>query len=263
MAIIASIGYTPKATQEHYLIQYTHAIINRGVYANDFHLERSAVALAAYHGYTKLLKVLLIDGRCCPCEGKPHAVRAAVSNGQHESLKLLLDHPHPARKRLLYALRQESRADPGDATALWKAIQHRDVWAVQYLQEHGAKVSDYHLIGKNLRHFQSVLKVMYPSSNFNAWSKIMHWTFPATDRQTLEWIYICHAIPDSKNGSKITHTPSINDDQVMLPLEVLLHVFSFVGRFWWTSKGNNPYRPPKVGTKEEVHKHWHTERASI
>lgn len=51
MAVKASSAYGPKRWQDELLVNYTQALMVRGMDPNDRDEKESAVALAAYYGY--------------------------------------------------------------------------------------------------------------------------------------------------------------------------------------------------------------------
>lgn len=220
-AIDASSAYTPKSRQERALVAYTQALVSRGIHPNDqTRFGRSAVAGAAYYGYTQLLELLLNQGNCSVSKGHPHALLAAVSNGQHESMRIMLRY---RKEELLPILKQEEwnysrktfvRGTKSDNT-LRTALQHNDATALRLLREcANIQVSD-RCFWLNLRKLPELVQTIYPNTNVYAWSKSLHWTFPMGDRHNLNWMRY-HVVPHST-----------------FPLEVWMHVFAFIGRGWW------------------------------
>ena len=220
MAIKASSAYGPKWRQDQALVKYAQAVIERGIPPND-HDNRlgSAVAMAAYFGYPRLLRLLLDTG--CPLDdGDPHAIQAAVQNHQHECIRLLLqERPEQVRARL----HQETLASwkIPKPTTLKLAICAGDVEAARLLKPHGAKVLI--LFHYNMeKKWTNILKELYPNQNILAWSRQLHWTFPAADRRMLNWLW--HALKKQQQASS----------SQTLPSEVWRRVFGFIGRGWWS-----------------------------
>ena len=229
MAITASTAYGPKAKQERALIAYARAVMARNVPLNDQDdSRRSAVAAATYYGYADLLKLLLIETNCTVTEGEPHALLAAVSNGQHDCMKLLFDHRsneicallHSESIRHFSKIPHSSYWGPKKVSTLYKAISRKDLDAVRLLREQSdVMLSDWDLWRRPDTHkkLEWVLQELYPHTNIQHWRKELHWSFPLTDRHVLNWMW--HSLKQD------------NDHQ--LPTEVWLRVFGFVGRFWW------------------------------
>ncbi|CAB9508215.1 expressed unknown protein [Seminavis robusta] len=233
MAISASTAYTPKEKQERLLMDYTRALVGRNVDPNDIFScvdssHRSAVACAAYHGYPKLLKLLLVDGNCSVTLGTPHALMAALDNGQHECMTILLEHRKEEFQKILYK-EELAHCGGGDKhveakflieNTLEKALIRRDVTAVQILRDQGnVMISDYCFIRRRSNKnkiLQNLLQAMYgPDENVMAWSKWLHWSFPTTDRRMINYLW---------------HLIAPNSD---FPKEVWLNLLSFMGRGWW------------------------------
>ena len=100
MAISAAHAYG--ASKEDALTAYCEAVIARGLDPNDEHHGTSAVVQASYCGYCKVVEALLLAG--CSADGRGphgHAVMAAVRNGQHHTLALLLRHPSARALKVL------------------------------------------------------------------------------------------------------------------------------------------------------------------
>jgi hypothetical protein len=191
---------------------------------------RTKVAVPAYHGYLQLLRFLLVAvGVRIDDEEQEHAVLAAVRNGQHDALQMVL------RKRLdeVKTLVQRESDSHNRMTTLGKAFQKEDLACVQMLRlQAGAQLSDpdYRVLApdaiskkREKGHLCVILKAMYPTLHDSIWnwSKTTHWTFPTSDRQMLNWLWhtFLHSFANTQQGS--------------LPAEVLLRIFSFVGRGWW------------------------------
>ena len=73
--------------------------------------------------------------------------------------------------------------------------------------------------------FDTLFNRLYPTiSNVRYWRKELHWsfpTFPTIDRETMNWLWHLHYPPDN---------------QEIIPSEMLLRVFSFFGRGWFTCR---------------------------
>ena len=226
MAIKASTAYGPKSRQEQSLIDYTRAVMARGIAPND-HDERygSAVSMAAYFGYPKLLKLLLDAG--CPIinDGDPHALRSAVKNTKHECIRVILqERPDEVRAQL----RKESKASwlAQTPTTMKEAIFQGDIEAVRLLRQQNAMVLILYKKG-NKKKWTTVLKRLYPDRNVSHWSKELHWSFPGVDRRMLNWLWYALEKQNEKQDTS-------KKNAAVLPSEVWLRVFGFIGRNWWS-----------------------------
>jgi hypothetical protein len=222
MAVSAASAYG--ACREEFLLEYARVVTDRGLDANDSHGHslaqhgNTAVALAAYHGYVRLLGYLLDVGSSLDSNGMyGNAVEAAVRNGQHEALELLL-RTRPDDVALLFANDRFS-------LILRRAIYKDDVESVRILIKKGPckpTMSDRHMmsmrnLGKDRTHVWPVLQQLYPTlHNVVGWTKPLHWSFPTADRQALNLLW--HTVGCCGN---------------VFPGEVWLLVFSFTGRGWF------------------------------
>jgi len=233
MAIAASSAYG--SSRESELLSYVQAVVARGLHANDAHQRNPSVVLAAYHGYHRVLRALLDEG--CHLDGVGeygHAVLAAVRNGQHESLEIVLQArpaAGPSATALLASCRRACNS------VLFLAIERRDVASLGLLRDAGVRLSDYDLVCLNLKRFERsrfepMLQALHPgSASVVRWSKELHWSFPATDRAVMNLIW---------------HTLRRVD---LLPDVLWLLVLSFVERGWWASRQQ---RPPAAARLESV-----------
>ncbi|CAB9530048.1 expressed unknown protein [Seminavis robusta] len=232
-AISASTAYTPKGKHERLLMDYTRALLQRNIDPNDLNRwQRSAVSCAAYHGYPKLLKLLIVDANCSVTLGTPHALIAAVENGQHECMTILLEH---RKEELLTILNKEENDGASDKmirgkhpeSALEKTVARRDVTSVQILRDQGnTRMSDSCYWYHRQKVLPSLLQAMYDGHDENilAWSKCLHWSFPTTDRRMINYIW---------------HLIAPNSD---FPKEVWLNILSFMGRGWWMDASSSARR---------------------
>jgi hypothetical protein len=212
-AIAASTAYKPKDKQERLLVDYTNAIVSRKIDPNDLNqFGRSAVACAAYHGYTIVLRILL-DAGCSATTGHPHALYAATENSQHECMELLLDE---RKQEMVPILREEQRRKlyQNFSNTLDTAFCSRDVAAVQLLRDKGeARLPD---VYRHRKSFFDVLEALHPHCNVLAWSKPLHWSFPTGDRRMINWIW--YLIQPSSQ----------------FPQDVWINILGFLGRGWWS-----------------------------
>lgn len=227
MAIKASTAYGPKKRQEQLLIDYTNAVIARGIPPNDYDDRLgSAVSMAAYFGYANLLK-LLLDAGCVIVDDReaPHALRAAIKNTKHECIRVLIAE---RRDELRAQLHKESLASwrAPKPTTLKEAIFQGDIEAVRMLRDLNTKA----LIlfkNNNKRKWTTILRKLYPekSTNVYAWSKQLHWSFAGADRRMLNWLW--YTLKKQKETDVTANRPT-------LPSEVWLLVFGFIGRGSWS-----------------------------
>lgn len=227
MAISASSAYG-RRQQEKWLLDYARAVMGRGIDPNDNDDGgKSALGLAAYHGYTELLALLLTSG-CSVTTGffhprsSVHPLSLAVKNGQHESIRLLFqERPNDIRS----LLQKDVTGGTGlFLSSLGVALTRGDHEAVRLLRElGGAQCSDVDICAnEGRRKMLNTLQRFYPdTTNILQWSQPLHWSFPTTDRHMLNWLwYTCHRQQDPNS----------------LPSEVWLRVFGFIGRGWWASQ---------------------------
>ncbi|KAL7538022.1 hypothetical protein ACHAWF_005979, partial [Thalassiosira exigua] len=102
IASAASASGKVRAEKEGDLGGYVRTAIERGLPLNDVHNGQSAVELAAYHGFLQVLALLLDEG--CPLKKnglRRNAVSAAVRNGQHSALEIILSKRTEEARRVL------------------------------------------------------------------------------------------------------------------------------------------------------------------
>lgn len=222
MAIAISAASTYGACGEAKLLEYAHAITDRGLDANDSHeyFGNTATTLAAYHGYVRLLEYLLDLGSSLDSNGiYGNALEAAVRNGQHAALELLLQ-KRPNDIAILFANDRFS-------FALSIAIRARDTKSVRILTTNGPckpTMSDRDVkisFGKDRTRRFPMLRDLYPNlQSVVSWSKPLHWSFPTSDRHALNLLW---------------YTAGCKGE--VFPREVWLLIFSFTGRGWFKCKG--------------------------
>jgi len=216
MAISAASAYGP--SKEEKLLEYAQVVTERGLDANDGHNGNSAIVLACYHNYRRLVDYLLELGCSLDSRGiYGSALEACVRNGQHEALELLFQR-RP----------QDVAALVGNDTCsmtLRRAIYKRDIVSVRILVKNGivkptmsdglvAKMKER---GQHVRYLFPVLRLVYPNlQNVASWNKQIHWSFPTSDRHTINLLW---------------YTAGANGR--VFPTEIWLYIFSFVGRGWF------------------------------
>lgn len=212
-------------SREGRLIDYARTVLEMGLDPNDSHKNDTAVVLAARHGYNRLLALLLEAGcsikNCLSTSScrSPNALHAAVSNGQRSAVELLLA---LRSAEVLEVVRDEPRHNK---SSLFAAAILGDTETARLLKSHDCvfvtdgSVRWVKLKAERVRLYQEFLQGMHPDvPNVMCWSKELHWSFPQTDRETLNWLW------------KAIHRPSAPH---MLPSELWLRIFGMVGRGWW------------------------------
>lgn len=226
---ISAAASTSGTSREEDLTAYVRAAIKCNLDANDVFNGDSAVALAAYHGFVSVLDLLLDIG--CPLkkDSGRNAIFAAVRNGQHTALEMMLTRRTGEAMRIVRS-EEFGYEDRGlHYSSLLESITKGDVSSVRLLLHFGcAAMSDLdakwlHDGNSNSRKkLENVLRSLYPCMpNVMQWRGALHWSFPRTDRETLNWFW--HAL----------HHPSSPE---LLPDEIWHRVLSFVGRGWWASR---------------------------
>lgn len=236
----ASTSGKVRAGKEQDILNYINAANQYNLPANDDHNGDSAVELAAYHGLTDILTLLLHFG--CPLQKntsqrnvaeKKNAVFAAIRNGQHAALEIILSMRKSEAQRVVRGESHLPETGLGNVyyfSCLMETITKCDVTSTQLLLSAGcASMSDIDakmiFSNKKLkRHkrLEKLLRLLYPTiPNVMHWRGEYHWSFPKTDRETLNWLW------------HVLHHPS---NPEIIPDEILMRVFSFIGRGWFASQ---------------------------
>ena len=193
----ATSGIAQKG-KERDLFEYLRVARERDLPPNDDHRGESAVELAACHGLALALTRLLDEGGALRKDAsESNAVHAAVRNGQHAALDILLSKRTAEASEMLLA--DTGSESTGRLTStLATAILKMDVASLRLLTSCGcAWMSDldakliYHDIKRFKRHkqFERLLCILYPNiPNVKHWRGALHWSFLATDRHTLNWL---------------------------------------------------------------------------
>jgi hypothetical protein len=238
MAISSAASAGGGASREGELLSYVNAAIKCELNVDDIFNSDSALSLASYYGYTRVLELLLDGGHALQnkeASAKRSAVFAAVRNGQHRCLEIILSR-RIQEARLIVEEEKFGYEECGfHYSTLLEAITKGDVVSIQLLLAAGAAdMSDIDckwIDGKSntRKRFQVVLQQIYPCfPSVMHWRGELHWSFPTTDRETLNWLW--HAL----------HRPSSPE---LLPDEIWKRVLSFVGRGWFASR-----RYPLIGS---------------
>jgi hypothetical protein len=230
----ASNSGRARVQKEQDLKGYITAAIRLDLNVNDVHNGESAVELAAYHGLTEVLTQLLNDAGCPLKKGslKRHAVFAAIINGQHDALEILLSLRTSEAIQVVNEEEEIEQRTGRSFSSLQEVIWKGDIVSAQLLLRYKCAVmSDrlaktlYQPLNAKLRYhkkLESLLDQLYPEiPNVKHWSKELMWSFPTTDRKTINWLW--HILHHRSNTE-------------IIPSDMLLHVFSYFGRGWFASR---------------------------
>ena len=141
---------------------------------------------------------------------KRNALYAAVRNGQHNSLEIILskrrsearmvveEEPYVAERTGHYVSTLSEAILKGDITSMDLLLSHECAW----MSDLDAKAIFYDTKRfKRHKKLESLLKNLYPTiPKVMFWQKELHWSFPKTDRDTLNWLW--HAIQHPSNAEK-------------------------------------------------------------
>jgi len=213
-----------RSSKERDVIDYINTAANIGLNVNDDVNGESSVELASYHGMHRVLMLLLDLG--CPLNKagcRSNAVVAAIRNGQHTALDIILSKRRADASKVIQDAVQAFSDTGFYFSPLMIAIKKGDADSVQLLISYGlAMMSDYDF-AKTRRSIDNVLRDCYASiSNVSHWCGTLHWSFPKTDRETLNWLW---------------HTE-------LLPCEIWRRVFSYISRGWFLQ------HTPSLGSDE-------------
>lgn len=221
MAISAASAYGV-VSKQNVLLEYAHAIAERGLDINDKHNGNTALVLACYHGYHELALYLVELGASLDSHGSyGNAVEASVRNGQHQVLMMLLE----LRPRDVSALFRNDAF----STPLWRLIFKKDVESLCILTTtqgiikptmNNEVMDRMKCWGEDKRYLHPVLQQLYPfMPNVASWNKEIHWSFPTSDRQTLNLLWYSAGVMNK-----------------VFPTEIWLLIFSFTGRGWFAKE---------------------------
>ena len=230
-AASTSSGKTRKKKEDD-LMEYIRTAHEYNLPINDDYNGDSAVELAAYHGLSNVLVCLLDMGYPLRKErSQRNALYAAVRNGQHTSLEIILSKRMAEAKKVVDEESLVAERTGHYVSTLAETILKGDITSMELLLSHGcAWMSDldaktiFHDTKRFKRHkkLERLLKMVYPTMpKVMHWQKELHWSFPKTDRDTLNWLW--HALQHPSNAE-------------IVPNEMWLRVFSFFGRGWFTSR---------------------------
>lgn len=236
LAITSAGSFTGKARlqKEHDLREYITTAMQCDLNVNDEHNGDNSVTLAAYHGFSETL-IQLLDDAGCPLKkssSQRNPIFAAIRNGQHESLEIILSKRTPESIHIVNEEEAISQRTGWCFVSLQEVIMKEDVVSAQLLRSFGCITMGDRLIKflykpvnarlRNYKKLERLLQKMHPTiSNVKNWSKDLHWSFPTTDRETLNWLWHILQCP---NNSEI------------IPSEMWLRVFSYFGRGWFACR---------------------------
>ena len=231
MAISSAASGGSGASREGDLVSYVNAAIECDLNIDDVFNSDSALALASYYGYTRVLEILLDRGHALKnkeASAGRSALFAAVKNGQHKCVEMILRRRVKEARAIIEEEKFGYEQRGFHFSTLLEAITKGDAVSVELLLSAGvANMSDIDckwIYGKQntRKRFQVVLQRIYPClPSVMHWRGDLHWSFPTTDRETLNWLW--HAL----------HRPSSPE---LLPDEIWKRVLSFVGRGWFASR---------------------------
>lgn len=230
----ASVSGTARLEKEQNLRDYIAAAIQYELNVNDDHNGDSALTLAAYHGLTEVL-VQLLDGARCPLQknqSQRNPIYGAILNGKHNSLEIILT---KRTTEAIHVIKEEETLAERNGrviVSLQEIIMKQDVISAQIFLSHQCFFMSDRLIkmlykptNPRLRYYKKLERIlydMYPSIvNVKHWHKELHWSFPTTDRETMNWLwYVLH------------HQGNCE----LIPSEMWLRVFSYFGRGWFACR---------------------------
>lgn len=226
---ISAAASAAGTSREEELAAYVRAAIKYNLEPNDLFNNDSATMLCAYHGFATVLELLLDVGSPLKTDSGRNAIFAAVRNAQHTALEIMLTRRTGEAMRIVQSEENGYEERGFHHSSLLESIMKGDVRSVQLLLHFGcAKMSDldgkffYYGNSNSRRRLENVLRSLYPRiPNVTHWRGELHWSFPQTDRETLNWLW--HAL----------HHPSSPE---LLPDELWHRVLSFVGRGWWACR---------------------------
>lgn len=222
----ATASGTMRSSRERDVIDYINKASDLDLNLNDDINGESSVELASYHGMHDVLILLLDLG--CPLKKercRSNAVVAAVRNGQHTALDIILSKRKADARKVIQDAVPEYFDTGYYFSPLMLAIKKCDTTCVQLLISYGlAMMSDYDF-ARTRKNIDTVLRDSYASiSNVSHWCGKLHWSFPTTDRETLNWLW---------------HTG-------ILPCEIWRRVYSYISRGWFLPQhgSNSSINPP-------------------
>lgn len=207
---------------------------------NDDHNGESAVNLAAYHGLTEIL-VQLLDEANCPLRkttSQSNPIFAAIRNGQHSSLEIIFSKRTTEAIRVINEEEDIAQRTGKHHLSAQEVVMKVDVRSAEILLSYYAiSISDrlakflYKPFNSRLRYYkklENLLSHLYPMiNNVKHWRKELHWSFPITDKETINWLW---------------HVLQRSDKQAVLPIDMWLRVFSYFGRGWFACRKYNELR---------------------
>mmetsp|Transcript_26127 Transcript_26127/g.58887 ORF Transcript_26127/g.58887 Transcript_26127/m.58887 type:complete len:319 (-) Transcript_26127:88-1044(-) len=222
-SISSVTGRIARADKERDLLAYLQAATDRNLELNDVHNGECTTELAAYYGLEQALVYLLDHG--CPLK-KPgtekNAVYSAVTNGQHGSLKLMLE-------RRPREVRQVIRNEEGECVStFWLTMRRMDFAAARMLKNNfSLRLSDRDVRDIYTRNrarkftgkLANLLREICPDvPNVLHWQECMHWSFSTTAKREILWLL----------AASSRHVTEFNP--LILPNGVWLRILNYFGR---------------------------------
>ena len=237
----ASVSGRARVAKVEDLRGYITAAIQYNLHVNDDHNGESAVELAAYHGMSSIL-IQLLDEAGCPLQKRTsqrNAIFAAIRNGQHESLEIILSKRKSEAQRVIREEEHVAETTGKFYFSLLETIMKGDAISAHLLLSNGcASMTDrvakflFNPANKKFKRYkklEGLLQTLYPTiSNVMHWQKELHWSFPTTDRETMNWLW--NVLHHRRHSS----TQQQNDK--IFPDEILLRIFGYCGRGWFACR---------------------------
>lgn len=228
-----SVSGRARVEKEVDLREYIRVAIHTDLNVNDDYNSECAVSLAAYYGLAGALTQLLDDAGC-PLRRpsrQDNPVFSAIRNGRHDALEIILSRRTAEATGIVREEEMIAERIGTYRVSLQEVIMKEDVISAQLLLSVQCMfMSDriirnlYKPLNARLRHWmklEKLLRNMYPNIlNVKHWSKELHWSFPTTDRETMNWLWYVLQRSNSSNNE-------------ILPSEAWLRVFSYFGRGWF------------------------------
>jgi len=227
----ASVSGRARIQKEQDAKQYITTAMRFDLDVNDDHNEESAINLAAYHGFTEILIQLLDEANCSlrKITSRGNPIFSAIRNGQHNALEIIMskrtteaiqvinqeeDIAQRTRKYLVSAQEVVMKVDVRSAEILlsYSAISISDRLAMCLYEPFNAKLRYYRKLENLLTHVHPMI------NNVKHWRKELHWSFPTTDKETINWLW---------------YVLQRSDNEKVIPIEMWLRVFSYFGRGWF------------------------------
>jgi len=229
-SISSVTGRIARADKERDLLAYLQAATDRNLELNDVHNGECTTELAAYHGLEQALVYLLDHG--CPLK-KPgisskNAVFSAVKNGQHGSLKLMLERRPQDVRQVIRDEEEDSHRSGHYLSTFWLTMSRMDFAAARMLKYNfSLRLSDIdarkiYMSNRKLKlkgKLANLLREICPDvPNVLHWQECMHWSFSTTAKREILWLL----------AASSRHVTEFNP--LILPNGVWLRILNYFGR---------------------------------